>query len=53
MAKILLQTMIVDVADEWNVGRSSLLASRFSLLAEELRRAGHDVTARGRDRAGS
>ena len=42
MARILLQTTIVDIADDWNVGR-------FSLLAEELRRAGHDVTARNRD----
>ncbi|MCU1499287.1 MAG: hypothetical protein JWM47_3240 [Acidimicrobiales bacterium] len=42
MAKILLQTTIVDIPDDWNVGR-------FSLLADELRRAGHEVTARNRD----
>jgi hypothetical protein len=42
MARILLQTTIVDTADDWHVGR-------FSLLAEELRRSGHDVTARNRD----
>jgi hypothetical protein len=42
MTKILLQTTIVDSPDDWNVGR-------FSLLAEELRRAGHDVTTRNRD----
>jgi hypothetical protein len=42
MARILLQTTIGDIEDDWNVGR-------FSLLAEELRRAGHDVTARNRD----
>jgi hypothetical protein len=42
MAKILLQTTIVDLPDDWN-------AARFSLLAAELRRAGHDVTARNRD----
>jgi len=42
MAKILLQTTIPDVPDDWNVGR-------FSLLADELRRAGHDVTERNRD----
>jgi hypothetical protein len=42
MAKILLQTTIVDIPDDWNVGR-------FSLLADELRRAGHDVTAHNRD----
>jgi hypothetical protein len=42
MAKILLQTTIVDIADDWNIGR-------FSLLAAELRGAGHDVTARNRD----
>lgn len=40
--KVLLQTTIVDTADDWNVGR-------FSLLADELRHAGHDVTARNRD----
>jgi hypothetical protein len=39
---ILLQTTIVDTADDWNVGR-------FSLLADELRRAGHHVTARNRE----
>jgi hypothetical protein len=42
MAKILLQTTIIDARDDWNV-------ARFSLLAEELRRAGHAVTARNRD----
>jgi hypothetical protein len=42
MARILLQTTIVDIPDDWNVGR-------FSLLADELRRGGHDVTARNRD----
>ncbi|MDQ1429731.1 MAG: hypothetical protein QOF40_333 [Actinomycetota bacterium] len=42
MAKILLQTTIPPVDDDWNVGR-------FSLLADELRAAGHDVTARNRD----
>jgi hypothetical protein len=42
VAKILLQTTIVDIPDDWNVGC-------FSLLAEELRRAGHEVTTRNRD----
>ncbi len=42
MSNILLQTTIVDVPDDWNVGR-------FSLLADELRSAGHRVTARNRD----
>jgi hypothetical protein len=42
MARILLQTTIVETADDWHVGR-------FSLLADELRRSGHDVTARNRD----
>jgi hypothetical protein len=42
VAKILLQTTIVDIPDDWNVGR-------FSLLADELRRAGHEVTTRNRD----
>ena len=39
---ILLQTTIVDTPDDWHV-------SRFSLLADELRTAGHNVTARNRD----
>lgn len=42
MAKILLQTTVVDIPDDWNVARCSL-------LAEELRRAGHEVTARHRE----
>ena len=42
MTKILLQTTISDVSDDWNVGR-------FSLLAAELRQGGHDVTTRNRD----
>jgi hypothetical protein len=41
----LLQTTISDIPDDWNVGR-------FALLAEELRRAGHEVTARNRDVGG-
>ena len=41
MSKILLQTTIAEHADDWNV-------ARFSLLADELRAAGHDVTARNR-----
>lgn len=44
MATILLQTTITGDPDDWNIGR-------FSLLADELRRAGHDVTARNRDDA--
>jgi hypothetical protein len=39
---ILLQTTIPHVDDDWNVGR-------FSLLADTLRDAGHDVTARNRE----
>jgi hypothetical protein len=46
MANILLQTTIVDTPDDWNVGR-------FSMLAHELRRGGHEVTARNRDGDGS
>ena len=34
----------MDIPDDWNVGR-------FSLLADELARAGHEVTARNRDEA--
>ncbi|MGV0790270.1 hypothetical protein [Mycolicibacterium sp. XJ1819] len=41
MSKILLQTTITDSPDDWNV-------SRFSLLAGELRAAGHRVIARNR-----
>lgn len=45
MAKILLQTTITENLDDWDV-------TRFSLLADELRAAGHDVTARNRADAG-
>jgi hypothetical protein len=41
MSKILLQTTIPEHPDDWDI-------SRFSLLADELRTAGHDVTARNR-----
>lgn len=41
MSKILLQTTIADSPDDWDI-------ARFSLLADELRAAGHDVTARNR-----
>lgn len=41
-SSILLQTTIPFAADDWNVGR-------FSLLADELRNAGYDVTARNRE----
>jgi hypothetical protein len=44
MSSILLQTTIPEHPDDWDV-------SRFSLLADELRAAGHEVTAR--NRAGS
>ncbi len=46
MSKILLQTTIPESADDWDI-------SRFSLLADELRAAGHDVTARNRGAEGS
>jgi hypothetical protein len=42
MATILLQTTIGDTPDDWNI-------RRFSGLADELRRCGHDVTSRNRD----
>ncbi|HTV93966.1 MAG TPA: hypothetical protein VMG98_14760 [Verrucomicrobiae bacterium] len=42
MARILLQTTIPYAADDWHVGR-------FSLLRDELAAAGHDVTARDRE----
>jgi len=45
MSRILLQTTIVANPDDWDI-------ARFSLLADELRAAGHDVTARNRARAG-
>jgi hypothetical protein len=41
MARILLQTTIAANPDDWDI-------SRFSLLADELRAAGHDVIARNR-----
>ena len=41
MSQILLQTTITESPDDWNI-------TRFSLLAEELRAAGHDVMARNR-----
>jgi hypothetical protein len=43
MARILLQTTIADVPDDWHV-------ERFSLLAQDLRRQGHEVTARNHDK---
>ena len=42
MSKILLQTTITARPDDWDI-------DRFSLLADELRAAGHEVTARNRD----
>jgi len=45
MSKILLQTTIEEDPDDWDV-------ARFSLIAVELRRAGHDVVARNRARRG-
>ncbi len=46
MSRILLQTTIPQTSDDWSI-------ARFSLLAGELRAAGHQVTARDRDeRAG-
>jgi hypothetical protein len=41
VSKILLQTTIVERPNDWDI-------TRFSLLADELRAAGHDVTARNR-----
>jgi hypothetical protein len=41
MSKILLQTTIAESPDDWDI-------KRFSLLAGELRAAGHEVTARNR-----
>jgi hypothetical protein len=46
MSRILLQTTIVESPDDWDV-------SRFSLLADELRAAGHEVVARNRSSRGS
>ncbi len=45
MSKILLQTTIAEHPDDWDI-------SRFSLLADELRAAGHEVTARNRANRG-
>src|SRR5258707_11890460 len=41
MSKVLLQATIPEHPDDWDI-------ARFSLLADELRAAGHDVTARNR-----
>jgi len=41
MSRILLQTTIPLHPDDWDI-------SRFSLLADELRSAGHEVIARNR-----
>jgi hypothetical protein len=41
MSRILLQTTITESPDDWDI-------SRFSLLADELRAAGHNVSARNR-----
>lgn len=41
MSKILLQTTITANPDDWDI-------KRFSMLADELRAAGHEVTARNR-----
>jgi hypothetical protein len=45
MSKILLQTTIQEHPDDWDI-------ARFSMLADELRRAGHDVVARSRVKRG-
>jgi hypothetical protein len=45
MSRILLQTTIPEHPDDWAI-------NRFSLLADELRAAGHDVTARNRANRG-
>jgi hypothetical protein len=45
MSRILLQTTITAHPDDWDI-------TRFSLLAAELRAAGHDVVARDRARRG-
>src|SRR5256885_2756205 len=45
MSRILLQTTIPESRDDWDI-------SRFSLLADELRAAGHDVIARNRANRG-
>jgi hypothetical protein len=46
MSKILLQTTIPASPDDWDI-------TRFSLLADELRGAGHDVVARNRGTRGA
>jgi hypothetical protein len=45
MSRILLQTTIPECPDDWDI-------SRFSLLADELRAAGHQVVARNRTSRG-
>jgi hypothetical protein len=46
MSKILLQNTIEEHPDDWDI-------ARFSMLADELRRAGHDVVARNRAKRGA
>jgi hypothetical protein len=46
MSRILLQTTITECPDDWDI-------ARFSLLADELRGTGHDVTARNRANQGA
>ena len=43
MSRILLQTTIAANPDDWDI-------DRFSLLADELRAAGHEVVARNRSK---
>ena len=45
MSRILLQTTIPEHPDDWDI-------TRFSLLADELRAAGHEVIARNRANRG-
>ena len=45
MSKVLLQATIPEHLDDWDI-------SRFSLLADELRAAGHAVSARNRANRG-
>ena len=46
MSKILLQTTIAEHPDDWDI-------TRFSLLADELRAAGHEVIVHNRVNRGS
>src|SRR4051812_17105510 len=51
-AKILLQTTIPSIEDDWNINRFSLLRNHLSSLADEQGQPLYEVTARDRESNG-